>query len=402
MITDLSAPLRIALLTHSVNPRGGVVHTLELAEALQAAGHEVTVIAPAAQGQRFFRPVSCRTELARVASLPTDVVTMAETRIAAAAAHLSALLAREQFDVFHAQDSLSGNALATLRQRGLIGGYLRTVHHLDHFLDPRLAAWQLRGFMHADQVLCVSQLWCDALRRDHNIHAALVHNGVNLVRYSPTPQVTDAAVAQRHDLRPGAPLVLAVGGIEERKNTLRLLQAFARLRQQQPAAQLVIAGGASLLNHDAYARAFHDAVAAHGMTTQGEGKAVVITGAVDDAAMPALYRLADVLAMPSLSEGFGLAVLEALACGTPAVAAEIAPFTEHLTDADVCWADPFDTASIAAALARATRRAAFDVPAVCRRFSWSASARRHAQLYRLYQHQQHQQLNVTRAAPCLR
>ena len=82
----------------------------------------------------------------------------------------------------------------------------------------------------------------------------------------------------------------------------------------------------------------------------------------------------------------------------PAVAAQIAPFTEHLADTDVFWADPFDTASIAAALARATDqpalavRTVLAVPAVCRRFSWAASARRHAQLY--LQHR------LTRAARC--
>lgn len=382
--------MRTLLLTHSVNPRGGVVHTLELAEALHAAGHDVTVMAPTAPGEQFFRPMACRVELARVDRPAHDVVDMVETRIAAQVAHLSALLARgESFDVFHAQDSLSGNALATLRQRGLIPGFIRTVHHLDHFDDARLAAWQWRAFTQADRVLCVSQFWCDALRRDHGIAAALVHNGVNLARYSPAPHAGDAAVAQRFGLRPGAPVVLAIGGIEARKNSLRLLQAFVRFRAQQPAAQLVIAGGASLLDHDAYARAFHEVLAATGLTRQ----AVVVTGPVDDAAMPALYRLADALAMPSLREGFGLAALEALACGTPVVASKIAPFTEHLTDADVCWADPFDIDSIASALARATAQPAFGVPAVCRRFDWATSANRHAQLY--LQH------TTSLAAPCL-
>ena len=52
--------LRIALLTHSVNPRGGVVHTLELASALTAQGHEVTVFAPATNGEVLFRLPPCR------------------------------------------------------------------------------------------------------------------------------------------------------------------------------------------------------------------------------------------------------------------------------------------------------------------------------------------------------
>jgi glycosyltransferase involved in cell wall biosynthesis len=148
-----------------------------------------------------------------------------------------------------------------------------------------------------------------------------------------------------------------------------------------PAAQLAIAGGASLLDHDAYARDFHAAAAAHGV-----GDALVLTGVLPDAHMPALFRLADVLAMPSLNEGFGLVVLEALASGTPVVVPAIAPFTEYLDGtAPAQWCDPLDADSIAAALRRALASAAFDAPpALCRRFGWPASAARHAALYRAF------------------
>jgi glycosyltransferase-like protein len=381
--------LRIAMLTHSVNPRGGVVHALELAEALQRAGHAVTLMAPAAPGQRLFRATRCALELA---PLPPPagpgLVDTVRARIAAYVDHLGTLLRHApqgRFQVFHAHDSISGNALATLQQHGLIGGFVRTVHHLDEFDDPQLAAWQQRAFMAAAQVLCVSQLWCDTLQRRHGVAAALVHNGVDRARYQPQPQPGDAQVAQRYGLRPGGPLVLAVGGVEERKNTVRLLQAFVQLRQASPQAQLVIAGGASLLDHGAYAADFR-AVAAAGGLQPAVGGALVLTGPVDDADMPALYRLADVLAMPSLREGFGLAVLEALASGTPAVASRRAPFTEFLGRHDVCWADPLDVPSIAQALAQAAAQPRFAPPAVCRRFNWDDSAARHAALYRDVMH----------------
>jgi glycosyltransferase involved in cell wall biosynthesis len=63
--------------------------------------------------------------------------------------------------------------------------------------------------------------------------------------------------------------------------------------------------------------------------------------------MPALYRLADCLVFPSLREGFGLVVLEAMASGVPVVTSRIAPFTEYLTDEDVIWCDPRSARSIA-------------------------------------------------------
>ena len=64
--------MRIALLTHSPNPRGGVVHAVQLGEALQQAGHRVTVMAPALAGQRWFRTVACETALVPVAPELTE------------------------------------------------------------------------------------------------------------------------------------------------------------------------------------------------------------------------------------------------------------------------------------------------------------------------------------------
>ncbi|KQP13655.1 MSMEG_0565 family glycosyltransferase [Pseudorhodoferax sp. Leaf267] len=385
-----TAPLRIALLTHSVNPRGGVVHTIELAHALHDAGHAVTVLAPATPGQAFFRPLRCASALVPVAAAAAaaaqGMVEMVGNRIDAFTTHLAALLQRESFDVLHTHDPIGGNALATLAERGLAQGFVRTVHHLETFAQPQLMAWQARGLRAARQVFCVSRLWQQTLAREHGVAADEVANGVDSARFSDIAQPQDAALAQRLGVHVGAPVVLAVGGIEARKNTLRLLQAFIALRAQRPGAQLVIAGGASLLDHAPYAREFHALARAAGLA-HGPGQPVVITGPLADADMPALYRLADVVAMPSLNEGFGLVVLEALASGVPVAVSRIAPFTEYLLDGDCSWADPFDPASIAHALShaidrRSPRRIASAAARLGARFSWAVSAARHSLLYR--------------------
>jgi len=374
--------LKIALLTHSINPRGGVVHVLELGRALLARGHTVTVIAPAARGQRFFRETPCHVELADLPPAGTDLAQTVRQRIMAMRTHLGALLQRETFDVFHTHDGIGGNALADLGC-----GYLRTVHHIDKFADARVQAWEERSIQEATQVLCVSALWCERLHAETGIRAAQVPNGVDLERYSAHTAPNDAWIAQRHGIgggtRAGRPVVLTVGGIEARKNTRRLLQAFVLLRQRLPHAQLIVAGGASLLDHGSEAAAFRAEAAAAGLAI-GPHEAIVLTGPLPDSDMPALYRSADVLAMPSLLEGFGLAALEALASGTPAVVSQMAPFTEHFAAGDVLWADPLQAASIADALQRAVARGRHvEVPAVCRRFSWKASAERHEALYRI-------------------
>lgn len=405
---DAARSLRIGLLMHSLNPRGGVVHTLELADALVERGHEVTVFAAAAPAQGLFRPTRARLSVAPLGSLPTGLVPMVGARMAAMAAHLRAQPGLHHFDVLHSQDSISANALATLQDEDLIPGFVRTVHHLDHFDETQLSAWQTRGVHAAAQLCCVSALWQGVLARDWGREAVLVPNGVNLQRFLPEVDAkqdqTDAALLAQLGVQAQGPVWLAVGGVEERKNTVRLLQAFAQVVNtaqaaqagQRPAhharaaarAQLVVAGGASLLDHNAHAREFNAILQAQGWAPgqPGEGR-VLLTGPLPDAALPALYRRATALAMPSLREGFGLCVLEALACGTPAIASRIAPFTEHLAAHEVLWADPLDVDSIAAALWRSldpaqTAPVLASAHAVCARMAWSHSAERHEVLYR--------------------
>ncbi|PQV53069.1 MSMEG_0565 family glycosyltransferase [Paraburkholderia sp. BL21I4N1] len=395
-------PLRIALLTHSVNPRGGVVHTLELATALTALGHDITMFVPAVRGEKLFRSPPCRVVYAPILLPQSNTVAMVEARIDA---FKRALIEHEatSFDLLHAQDSISGNALAELKAEERIYGFIRTVHHLDRFDDARLAAWQRRAYEDADQVLCVSEMWTSEMRSTYGIDAITVPNGVDVERFSSRKREHErervhaednASLRRRLGINSdGGPIVLAVGGIEARKNTLTLLEAFAVVQRVLPRAQLVVAGGASLLDHDAYTRRLLQRAAELRLSI-GPQESVVVTGPLDDAAMPALFRSADVLAMVSLREGFGLVVLEALASGTPVVASAIAPFTEYLDDSTCYWADPADVESIAAALLRALAAPgssganAIDfehaVPALLARFNWTASAQRHVDIYRRF------------------
>ncbi len=386
-VSALMRPLRIAMLTHSVNPRGGVVHALQLAESLQALGQETTLFAPDARGRGLFREAACGFHPVPGAVHCADVVDMVRQRID------DYLRCFEQpgmdrSDLYHAQDSISANALATLVARGVIPGYVRTVHHLDQFDDLRLHAWQERGYRAADRLLCVSRTWQDILAREHGVRAELVSNGVDLQRYTATPaaQAVQRDPLLRQELGlDGAPVLLAVGGVEPRKNSLGILRAFLRLRRVYPQAQLVIAGGASVLDHADYQRSFRDELQAADLPPG----ALHILGQVPDADMPALFRCADALVFPSLKEGFGLVVLEAMASGVPAVVSRIAPFTEYLDGGCCAWVDPHDPASIAAGIAHAldpTGRAAMVAAgqAICARFSWSRSARRHLDLYHDY------------------
>jgi glycosyltransferase-like protein len=337
--------LRVALLTHSTNPRGGVVHTLELADALTRLGHRVTVFAPDATGGGFFRPALCETRCIPVAPAEADVLAMVEQRVADYLRYF-ARADCDDFDVWHAQDGISGNSLATLKADGRIAGFCRTVHHVDNFADARLGVLQHRAIDAADRLFVVSALWRDWLRREYRREAAIGGNGVNTVRFSPRPDASDAILWEHLDFVPGAPIFLTVGGVETRKNTLRILEAFKQLHARQAGARLVIAGGASLLDHSAYQMQFAEALAASGLPAS----AVICTGPLPQELMPPLYRAATALVFSSVKEGFGLVVLEAMASGTPAIVSRIAPFTEYLESDDVLWCDPAEPRSIATAM----------------------------------------------------
>ncbi|WP_298881770.1 MSMEG_0565 family glycosyltransferase [uncultured Bradyrhizobium sp.] len=375
-----SLPLRVAILTHSTNPRGGVVHALALADALAELGHRPVVHAPDPAGKGFFRRSVAATRSVPASPALGNVVAMVEARIADYVRFFEDG-ANRQYDVFHAQDGISGNALATLKQRGLIQRYARTVHHIDAFPDARLCELDRRSIVHADGLFVVSRFWQRHLEAEMARPAMLVGNGVDTVRYSPNATPGDQMLRARLGLRAG-PILLSIGGVEQRKNTLGVLEAFRQVNAVHRSAQLVIAGGASLLDHDLYRQQFKSRLRDAGLPAE----AVIETGPLADADMPSLFRLADVLMFPSLREGFGLAVLEAMASGVPAVVSHIAPFTEYLGPDDVAWCDPYHVGSIAdaalSALAEPLRsRLIADGARVARRHAWSRTAMAHMPAY---------------------
>jgi glycosyltransferase-like protein len=385
----MSRSLRIAILAHSTNPRGGVVHALAVADALVRMGHEAVVHAPDASGRGFFRPSLCPTVSVAASLAGPSLRDLVETRIADYVRHFEEDRERRRFDVFHAQDGISGNALADMKSRGLVGAFARTVHHIDNFADAHVAALQRRAILAADRHFVVSRLWRDVLARDFGIEATLIVNGVDRDFFSSAVDDRDDALRARLALGPG-PVFLAIGGIEERKNTLNILRAFIQTLDVRPSAQLVIAGGVSLLDHSAYQRAFHDELA----RLRDETRRVVLAGAMDQADMPALYRIADTLVFPSVKEGFGLVAIEAIACGTPVIASRIPPFTEHFGDDDVLWCDPFDAATIAGAMIRAIApesrtRLARRADGILAALAWDRSAAAHLPVYERLREVQH-------------
>lgn len=377
------ARLRIAILTHSTNPRGGVVHALALGEALCGIGHEAVVHAPDPTGRGFFRDARCPVVSVAAKPVAEPTVALVRSRISDYLSHFSTPAACD-FDVFHAHCGISGNALATLTRRRLIPGFVRTVHHIDALSDPQLSQWQERAILDAGRLLCLSQTWAAAIATEYGAQAEVVGNGVDGAVYTPETAPGDLTLRARLGLGAG-PVFLSVGGFEARKNTLAIIEAFARLRRRIPEAQLVVAGGVSLPDHAGYEARCCAVLEREGLEV-GPGKPVLRTGPMAQSDMPALYRIADTLVSPSLSEGYGLCVLEAMACGTPVIVSERPPFIEYLGPGVALMVEPDAPDAIADSMqaslepSRRVRLRAAGLE-VARAHAWDACAARHLSAY---------------------
>lgn len=359
--------MRVALLTYSTKPRGGVVHTLALAEALAGLGVAVDVWTLARGGDTgFFRPVDPAVTVRAVPFADLGPDEPFGSRIARSIDVLGAAFGPERtaYDVVHAQDCLSANA--ALRS----GPCLRTVHHLDVFTTPELVACHEHAITTPDALVCVSAAVAAEVAAGWGRTATVVPNGVDAARFEAGAADAAGRAAWRDRL---GDYVLAVGGIEPRKGSLDLLDAWALLRRDRPSLRLVVAGGETLFDHRPYLAAYDARCAELGVEP-------VRLGVVDDAALPALVAEAAALGFVSTQEGFGLAALEALAAGTPVVARDLPVLREVLGDAA---AYAVDVPGIAAALDRVVATPPDLGPgrALARSFTWAAAARSHRELY---------------------
>jgi glycosyltransferase-like protein len=386
-------PVPVALVTYSVKPRGGVVHTLALAEALHQSGYPVHVFALGDPAAGFFRPVRAPfTIIPAPASLPT-----LEERVFASVSTLADGLGAlaGDYPILHTQDCISARAACQVRDRadgpraggaaaGRGGIVIRTVHHVDDFTSPSLIDCQRRAILEPDRILVVSEHWRGILRREYGTAAEVVHNGVDVARFAAADRALAAAL-RRHAGAAARQLILAVGGIEPRKGSDTLVQAIALLGRRGHRPVLAVVGGHSFQDYRDYQERVLSSLPGLGLRL---GDDVVLLGTVTDTELPAWYAAADVLAFPSTKEGWGLAVLEAMSAGLPVVVSDLPVFREYLRPGrDALMVPVGDAPALAAALAAVLddRQLADRLRSaglqVCERFSWERSAAEHRAIY---------------------
>lgn len=280
-------------------------------------------------------------------------------------------------DLYHATDFTLPPTRSTTRT-------LLTVHDLSFVRVPEAASPSLKAYLdvvvprsvrRADHVLADSQATKDDLIALYQTPAekiTVLLSGVD-ARFQRTEMPSIRAKYQI----PERPYILSVGTVQPRKNYARLIKALAALRASGHDVGLVIVGGKGWLEDPIY-----ETIRSTGMTDY-----VRMTGFADDADLPALYSQALITALPSLYEGFGIPVLESMACGTPVLTSNVSSLPEVAGDTGI-MVNPSDQDAITGALERLITDAALRAD-LSRRgleraktFTWDAAAQQLASVYR--------------------
>jgi len=202
----------------------------------------------------------------------------------------------------------------------------------------------------------------------------VLYSGVSEDYQPVTDAIRLATVRQTYDLG-NSPYLLSVGTIQPRKNFQMLIKAFAPIAKHHP-HNLFIAGGKGWLENEMMAEA----------SRQGIADRVRFLGFVADEQLPALYSGASIFLFPSLYEGFGLPVLEAMACGVPSIISKSSSLPEVGGDAAMqlnpelpeAWSEGMERVLSDPRLAENMVRAGFTK---VKQFGWEKAARKLLSVY---------------------
>ena len=310
-----------------------MAHALKLSEHLRKIGVEVSLHSLSRNDDRGF------TEFYRDTYVPfavygfdwdDDVVLRLENMIQS---YMNGL--PKDADVYHAQDCVGGTALHRLKQKGdLAAPTFRTVHHIDDFAEPRLFEFEKRAVRLADHRFVVSEYWRNALQRDYGLDSVVAHNGVDMDDFVSLPERRD-----------DTPTVLFVGGLEPRKGLEFLVLSMNEIRAAHPDARLRVVAKAGFRGVDNVEWFEHLA------DRVGVRDGIEFHESVDQEDLMNIYSSADVVVLPSRNEGWGLSLMEAMACMKPVVATKVGGIPELVRDGvDGTLVEPGDVAGLGRAV----------------------------------------------------
>jgi glycosyltransferase involved in cell wall biosynthesis len=352
------------------------------AERLTAALH--TYCADRVDVSLFYNQHSGHTPPASLAALPTQTLTLGQYawRLSVLASQISHIPYAPLRPVvahaalYHATEHLLPRLTlpTVMTVHDLIFERYPQHHKVTNRLFLRVG---MRLFVRAaTQIVAVSQHTAHDLMTLYGVpqtKIVTIHEGVDNV-FQPASPAQVAEVRARYS--PDRPYLLMVGTLEPRKNHRLALLALAQLKAAGYPHRLLIVGGKGWLFTPISALV-------EGLEL---GDRVTFTGYAPAADLPALYSAADALLLPSLYEGFGFPLLEAMCCGAPVVCSRASSLPELAGDAALLI-DPADVDGLVAAIQQILDRPALAADlrkrgfARARQFTWEATARRTADLY---------------------
>jgi glycosyltransferase involved in cell wall biosynthesis len=291
-------------------------------------------------------------------------------------------------DLFHIIDHSDAHIAYGLKKSGK--SVVITCHDLVQFIYPEimqnearfpafsLAVWQycVKGITVADSTIAVSSNTAKDVAHWLNVDPgkiAIVPNGVGTV-FNALDKKAVADWKQKHTRSPDEICLLHVGSNQQRKNIETVLKVIKAIAEQDIPIRLWKVGGDFYPEQEQYIQANN--LSEHITSVSNPEQQAVIN----------FYNAADVLVAPSLYEGFGLTVLEAMACGTPTITSNVSSIPEVAGDAAVL-VDPTDVAAITEAVLRINRDRDFRQDLINRgftrvkEFTWKKTAQKTAQLY---------------------
>lgn len=266
---------------------------------------------------------------------------------------------------------------------------LLTIHDLAFLFHPNAAMPSLHHYLNtvvprsvrrADRLIADSQHTARDLQEQWHVppeQISVVQGAVDHARFHPVNDAGRLATVRARYAIGDAPFILMLSKLEPRKNHVRMIEAFQHVcAEGRLPHKLVIAGGKGWLYDAIFAR----------VNELHLQERVIFTGFIEDADLPTLYSAADVFAFPSLYEGFGLPIIEALACGTPVLTANNSCLPEA-GGAGALYADALDVDDIAEKLLRTVQDAQLraqlrsDGLIHAAAFTWQRSAQQLLQAY---------------------
>lgn len=246
--------------------------------------------------------------------------------------------------------------------------YPQLIKFSDLFFLKILIPMSLRR---ADKIIAVSEFTKNEIEKYYKIAPEKIVVAYNAVGDNFSEEISPEkmpGIREKYSLP--EKFILYLGTMQPRKNLPILIEAFGKIRQKFPEIKLVLAGGKG---HN------YDTKIDTAIKETSLEESVIFLGFIDEEDKPTIYKLAEIFCFPSLYEGFGIPILEAMAIGTLVIASEIPPHKE-IADDSVLFFDPKNSDDLAEKLTKLLENTELKTALIkkgkerAQKFSWTKSA----------------------------